>query len=174
METWTGDRVVLRELRREDADVLASWPRFQEPDLQWANFELRTPAERDAWVSYETGDSTRKRWAVTTLDDELVGLVGLRHVDYGDGSAVLGIRLKPTKVNQGYGTDAITTLLRYAFFEVGLRRVDLDVLDTNIRAIRCYEKCGFREIGRTRHIDGCIYISMRATRDSLVGGQRQR
>ena len=52
--------------------------------------------------------------------------------------------------SHGYGTDAITTLLRYAFDEMNLHRVWLEVLDDNTRGIACYRKCGFVEEGRKR------------------------
>ncbi len=41
-------------------------------------------------------------------------------------------------------------VLRYAFGTLDLHRVDLKVLDFNLRAIRCYLACGFREEGRER------------------------
>jgi RimJ/RimL family protein N-acetyltransferase len=41
-------------------------------------------------------------------------------------------------------------VLRYAFDELGLRRVQLYVDEDNLRAIRCYEKCGFGREGLLR------------------------
>ena len=52
---------------------------------------------------------------------------------------------------KGYGTDALRVLLRYAFDELNLQRVSLSVLEGNARAMRSYEKCGFRYEGRERH-----------------------
>ena len=52
--------------------------------------------------------------------------------------------------SQGYGTDAIKTLLRYCFDELNYHKVYLRVYDFNTRGIRCYEKCGFRIEGRLR------------------------
>ena len=52
--------------------------------------------------------------------------------------------------NQGYGTEAIVTVLRFMFTEMNLHRVMLRVFDFNHRAQRCYEKCGFVLEGRLR------------------------
>jgi RimJ/RimL family protein N-acetyltransferase len=52
--------------------------------------------------------------------------------------------------SQGYGTDAILTLLRHAFFEMNLHRVELQVYADNLRGIACYRKCGFIEEVRHR------------------------
>jgi RimJ/RimL family protein N-acetyltransferase len=43
-------------------------------------------------------------------------------------------------------------LLRFAFTEVNLRRVTLSVFEYNPRAIRSYEKAGFRHEGRLRKV----------------------
>jgi RimJ/RimL family protein N-acetyltransferase len=46
--------------------------------------------------------------------------------------------------NQGYGTDAILTLLHYIFSNTNLERIYLKTLDWNKRAQKCFTKCGFR------------------------------
>lgn len=164
MPTLVGERVVLRDVRREDADVAATWPRFTEPELQWANLSLRTPSEREAWFRHEQSASNRLRLAVTTRDGELAGFLGLREIDWRQRRATLGIRLSPLHVNRGLGTDAIRTLLRYAFDELGLVRVDLDVAVHNQRARRCYEKVGFTATGGHWGFDGQRYLDMSITR----------
>ena len=57
----------------------------------------------------------------------------------------------------GYGTDAIHLLLNFAFKDLNLNRVYLHVFETNERALRFYEKCGFIKEGVLRqaaYIDG--------------------
>ena len=48
--------------------------------------------------------------------------------------------------NGGLGTRSISLLLRYLFQTNGARKVILDPQVTNLRAIRRYEKCGFRKV----------------------------
>lgn len=151
---------MLRQVRREDADVAAGWPRFTDPGLQWANLSLRTASEREAWYRHEQSDTDRLRLAITTRDGELAGFLGLRQIDWSRSRATLGIRLSPLHVNHGLGTDAIRTLLRHAFEALGLQRVDLDVAERNERARRCYEKVGFAETGAHWGFDAQRYIDM--------------
>ena len=47
-------------------------------------------------------------------------------------------------------TEAARTILRFAFEELNLHRVELEVFDFNQRAIRAYEKAGFRREGTRR------------------------
>jgi len=49
---------------------------------------------------------------------------------------------------KGYGSRRTRTLLQYAFEEAGLHRIELQVFAFNPRAIRVYEKVGFRLEGR--------------------------
>ena len=50
--------------------------------------------------------------------------------------------------NQGYGADVITTSLEHAFSQTDLQRVYLKTLTWNIRAQKCFQKCGFSAYGR--------------------------
>ncbi|MDR2190210.1 MAG: GNAT family N-acetyltransferase [Candidatus Peribacteria bacterium] len=52
--------------------------------------------------------------------------------------------------SKGYGTDAIQCLLDYGFNQLNLNSIELHVFDFNAKAKRCYEKCGFKEIGHRR------------------------
>ena len=49
--------------------------------------------------------------------------------------------------NRGFGTDAVRLLLRFGFLTLGLNNIRLRVHAFNERAIRCYEKCGFKQCG---------------------------
>jgi RimJ/RimL family protein N-acetyltransferase len=71
--------------------------------------------------------------------------------DPEDRKAGLGIIIGEKEYwSKGYGSDAIVTLLRFAFHEMNLHRVQLSVHDGNDRAKACYRKCGFVEEGRLR------------------------
>ena len=51
--------------------------------------------------------------------------------------------------DKGYGTEAVSAMVRYGMDTLGLRRIFLKVFPDNARAIHVYEKCGFREYDRT-------------------------
>ena len=53
-------------------------------------------------------------------------------------------------MNRGYGTDAIETILKYAFNKMNLHKIELRVYEFNKRALKCYEKCGFKIEGVMR------------------------
>lgn len=80
----------------------------------------------------------------TLADDLLIGDTGL-WVRWNHQTATFGIGIgEPAYLGKGYGTDAVRVVLRYGFRELGLWRVQLGAFSYNARAIRSYEKAGFR------------------------------
>jgi len=87
----------------------------------------------------------------TLAEDKLIGDIGLNIVNWAGRDAFVGLGIGERDFwGRGYGTDAMKAILRYAFMEVNLRRVTLTVFEYNPRAIRSYEKAGFRHEGRMR------------------------
>jgi len=88
---------------------------------------------------------------IETKEGVHIGNMGLHQAQPEDRKAGLGIMIGDKGYwSNGFGTDAIVTLLRFAFHEMNLNRVWLQVLEFNERAMACYTKCGFREEGRLR------------------------
>jgi RimJ/RimL family protein N-acetyltransferase len=148
--------VLLRPVRGEDAaarqrmgwhaDIeraygheTASGPMSREEAAQWL----------DAVRSAEA-DASRRHWVID-VDGRLIGVASLHSIRADDRKARFAIGLfDPSDLGQGYGSDATRLVLRYAFTELGLNRVDLRVLAFNARAIAAYERCGFVVEGRER------------------------
>jgi RimJ/RimL family protein N-acetyltransferase len=87
----------------------------------------------------------------TLTDDRVIGEIGLMEMNWNHREAFVGIAIGDQDYwGKGYGTDAMQVLLRYAFTELNLERISLDVFEYNPRAIHSYEKAGFRQEGRKR------------------------
>jgi diamine N-acetyltransferase len=174
VDTVRDSKVAVREMTRADVDQMARWPRFVEPDLQWANLDLLTSRERDSYYERGRSNATRKRFVVVTPDDRIIGTIGLRNIDYFAEEGTLGIIIQAGEVGRGYGTDAIRNLLSYAFDTLGLRRVLLDVAENNHRARRCYEGIGFSRVGEHLGPGGATYIDMVIYRQTFLLQERRR
>jgi RimJ/RimL family protein N-acetyltransferase len=71
------------------------------------------------------------------------------NIDGSKKEAELGIIIGDRNYwNKGYGTNAVDILLNRIFKEPNLEKVYLHTLERNIRAQRCFEKCGFTIRGR--------------------------
>ena len=70
-------------------------------------------------------------------------------MDVHDEEAELGITITANMQDKGYGTESVPAIVEYGMKELNLKRIFLKVFPDNLRAIHVYEKCGFREYGRT-------------------------
>ncbi|MHB1683968.1 MAG: GNAT family N-acetyltransferase [Bacilli bacterium] len=150
------------------------------PTIQGKNVVLRKPKESDTLDRYNCGRSeelvrmyggdTRnlkpltmedaKKFVDSVLSHELdwciefngrcIGQARLT-VNGEDCRARYAIGIFDTsELGKGLGTEVTQLMLKYAFEELKLHRVDLRVLEYNHRAIACYEKCGFIKEGVER------------------------
>lgn len=88
------------------------------------------------------------------LDGEVIGDIELDQIAWRSGEAELRIEIFDNKWHgEGYGTDAVLTLLNHAFVTMNLSRVYLRVHATNEIALRCYEKAGFKKEGKLKRLN---------------------
>lgn len=147
-----GERVWLRPL--EKADVVES----NIDDAELAHYAgFKAPFSRDAqerWYQSQLSDlgTTTFQFSICRLgSDAGIGGIGLREIDRANGSASVSIFLGDrASWGTGLGTDAMNALLDFAFGELRLERVWLEVFDYNPRAVRSYEKAGYRLEARLR------------------------
>jgi RimJ/RimL family protein N-acetyltransferase len=86
-------------------------------------------------------------------DDRIIGFANLDYISWPHGDSYMGIGLGDrTCWGKGYGTEALNILLRYAFTELNLHRMTLTVFGYNERAIRMYQRCGFKIEGIVREV----------------------
>ena len=106
------------------------------------------------WMEEEAGELSPASYLFgirALAEDKLIGELALDVVNWNGRDAFVGIGIGETDYcGKGYGSDAMNVLLRFAFSEVNLERVTLSVFEYNPRAIRSYEKSGFRHEGRIR------------------------
>ncbi|KWR72869.1 hypothetical protein RN04_05540 [Arthrobacter sp. W1] len=88
--------------------------------------------------------------SITLPDDTLIGHTALYEYNAPARSAELMIMIGGSNVGQGYGTMAIKMIIDYGFREMGLNRIGLNVWAYNERALRTFNRAGFREEGRVR------------------------
>jgi len=94
----------------------------------------------ERWFERQLNDEKSRIFAIETEKGVHIGNIGLHEIVYKDGKATLGIMIGEKGYwGQGYGSDALKALLRFAFEELNLHRLYLSVFDFNKRAIRCYE-----------------------------------
>ena len=100
-------------------------------------------------------DQKNFRFVIETEDDGAVGIATLTSIDWKNRTATHGIKLANVeKRTKGIGTDTVMAIMRYAFDELGLHRLDGSWFDENIASKSLYKKCGWKEEGVKR---SCVY-----------------
>lgn len=143
----------LRELERKDLERINQWR--SDPELialLTATFRYINQEVDQRWYeSYMASRGSCVRCAITDEDDRLVGLVSLMNIDSVNRSASLRIMIGEAQYRgKGAGTFAVREIVNHAFNNLNLRRIELNLLATNTRALHVYEKCGFRQEGTKR------------------------
>jgi len=83
--------------------------------------------------------------------NELIGNCGFTDIDHINQTSEVGMFIGDKKYwNKGYGTEALGLLLDYAFKALNLHNISLRVYSFNERAIKTYEKIGFKITGKKR------------------------
>ena len=83
---------------------------------------------------------------INTANNEAIGYTSIKGINETEARAEVGIAIMERQYRgQGYGTEALRHVAEYAFNKLGLTLLGLTVFPSNQRAIRAYEKVGFRK-----------------------------
>ena len=155
-EQFTSRRLVIRRFASSDAETLASYrsdaevARYQSWECPYPLNEARlliatlhglAPGTPGTWFQF----------AVSLVSSgTLIGDVALRTRKADDRQAELGFTFATAHQRQGFATEAVGTVVRYAFEKLALHRVFSQTDVRNIRAQRLLERLGFRREGELR------------------------
>lgn len=105
--------------------------------------------EQESWFHRVASDDKNRRFTIVLRNNDVaVGMVTLSSIDWHNRSATHGIKLLPDcPKRKGIGTDAVITLMKYAFEEVNLNRLNGSWIEYNVFSQGLYRKCGW-------HIEG--------------------
>ncbi|MDQ7096614.1 GNAT family protein [Desulfosporosinus sp. PR] len=151
-----GERIILREYRKEDIEHMRKW--VNDPEVvdflsDIFLFPHTINITEDFVNSVLKGEHKDSCNLIIAKKDteEYLGQIDLIYIDWKNRAGEIGIVLGAAENRgKGYGTEAIKLLQRYVFNRLNLNRLEIKVRDFNIRALRCYIKCGFKEEGRLR------------------------
>ena len=149
----TGEKVALGPLRRDLVPLYLQWINdFEVTRTLGIGIRPATLESEEAW--YDA--TTRKQGVVDFTAYELPGLrpignAGLHGINHEHRTAGLGIMVGAKDCwGKGYGTEIVSLVLDYGFTVLGLHNIMLGVYSYNERAIRVYNRAGFRLVGRRR------------------------
>jgi RimJ/RimL family protein N-acetyltransferase len=140
-----GRKIVLGPVETQDSELLFAW--INDPQIVLLHGPYR-PIDAEThrrWMERLSEDSSTVVFAIReAAERRLVGLVQLVGIHSVHRSAELRIRIgDPGDRGKGLGSEAVDLCCRFAFGDLGLNRVFLNVFADNAPAIAAYERAGF-------------------------------
>lgn len=145
-----GERIYLSPMNVEDAATYTKWLNdFAVTDGLGTSWRITSLEGEKKWIESNANDY---QFAIVNQEnDELIGNCGIMEVDHLRQCAVVGLFIgEEENRSKGYGAEVLNLLVDYCFDYLSLNNVMLKVFSFNERAIACYQKVGFKEIGRRR------------------------
>ena len=148
-----GEHVILRAFEREDAERCYRW--MNDPNIV-RTLKSRYPIAFQGeieWIERAMlSSSTERHFAIERRDDRShIGNASIHDIDWVSRTGWFGLFIgEPAAWNRGFGTDAIRTLVRFAFEEMNLRKLRIHVFDYNEKAKHVLLAQRFIEEGKLR------------------------
>ena len=158
-DIYKGELVRLSAMDADEVGkAFSNWDRDSE-FVRYLNSGVARPVsqkQEKEWVEKDLQEQSINEhfFSIRRLaDDCLLGIIDLYVYNWLARDMFVGVGIGEREFwGKGYGTDVMKVVLCYAFTEINLNRVTLTVFEYNPRAIRSYEKAGFRHEGRMRSL----------------------
>ncbi len=146
--------IKLRRLQEKDAPFMIEW--MHDPEIQQCfrkDMKHMSPEQvKDfctrAYLKNDIEEGGALHYAIVDdCDDEYLGTISLKNISLRDRSAEYAIATRKCAHGKGIAAEATRLILKEGFNNRHLHRIYLNVLHDNVRAIKFYEKCGFRYEG---------------------------
>ena len=142
-----GNQVCLRPITADDMPALTEFFAIPEVAEWW-------PGENEVRLRARLDEEDEGVGMVIELEGRIIGFIQyFEETDPDYRHAMIDITLHPDWCNRGLGTDALRTLARHLFEDLGHHRIMIDPAVVNARAIASYRKVGFRDVGVMRRYE---------------------
>ena len=146
-----GEHVILRAFERDDADRCYRW--MNDPNIV-RTLKTRYPIafqNEVEWLERAMNPTSNDRhFAIERKDDRThIGNASIHDIDWVSRTGWFGLFIgEPAAWNRGFGSDAIQTLVRFAFDEMNLAKLRINVFGYNERAKHILLGQGFVQEGK--------------------------
>ncbi len=156
MPVLKGERILLREYRSEDYNAIAAWIN-DEATTRWMSTRFWPPQTavdvQDYLSRMLQGSPNAYNFVIADASDErYLGQLDMFRVDWRLRQGEIGLLIANAQNRgKGYAQEALRLFERFAFQNLGLERLELEVCMENTAALACYQKAGFTLEGVKRH-----------------------
>ncbi len=149
-----GKKVVLRAIEQSDLGKLKYM--MNDPNLEFLAGGGALPISdfsQKLWFEKIQGDTNNIYLVIDTEDEKSIGMATIINIDWRNRRAYHGIKIGESKNRaKGIGTDVVMAVMRYAFDELQLNRLDGSIMEGNEISEKLYvNKCGWKKEGVSRN-----------------------
>ena len=140
---------MLRRPVMDDSDLYFEWINNRELVNLSSPFKAISRADHNEWFASLEKRSDMSVFSICENSyKSVIGSCSLRNLNDSRDCGELQIRIGDSaQWGKGYGKQAASLLVEYGFLKLDLKQVDLQVFETNVRAIRAYKAIGFKVDG---------------------------
>ena len=149
-----GEKVYLSPMNLEDIEKYVKWMNdFSTTDGLGSSSKVTTFESERAWL-INNMDKKEQQFAIVLKEtDKLIGNCGFCDINYLHQKGEVGLFIgEEENRSKGYGTEALSLLVEYGFNYLNLKNIMLKVFSFNKRAIKSYEKIGFKVFGKRTEV----------------------
>lgn len=137
----------LRELEVRDAQLMLQWMHDDDVvGMLGTNFKEKTIDDCINFIESSKDSSKNMHRAIVDDMDVYMGTVSLKHINQDKKTAEFAITVRKEAMGKGFSKYGMAEIIDIAFNEVGLEKVYWCVAKENIRAVRFYDKNGYKRV----------------------------
>ncbi len=151
-----GNKIFLAPLQMEDSKKILDWVNDKDVATRTGGWIININDEFEKeFIQNSKGDV--HNYSIIRADDEvLVGCCGIKNIHPIHRHCEVGLFIGDKEQRgKGYGYEAISILCDYAFNYLNINSISLDYYTNNENAKKCYDRVGFKEVGRKRESYYC-------------------
>ena len=148
----SGENVYLSPMNVDDLDLCVKW--FNDKgvtDGLGDNYLITSYYSEREWIEEKLKKQEYQFAIVSENNDNLLGTIGFENINNINRTATVGLFIgEEENRSKGYGTEALKLIVGFGFDVLNLNNIMLNVFEFNERAIKSYNKVGFKQYGRRR------------------------
>jgi len=146
----TPGPVTFRPFRLDDITRVLGWRNLPEVSASMYSNHRISDVEHARWFGSVLNDPTKRYWIIE-LDGEAVGVVNLTDISTEHKRAYWAFYLADERVRgRGVGSATERFVMRHVFVDLGLDKLCLEVLATNVGVVKMHQRYGFKIDGTLR------------------------
>ena len=148
---FESDRIIIRIIEQDDLEQARHLHNNWET-LKWLTDVTHvSQAEQENWfTSLKVSQKNRRYSIIEKTNNRLIGIFRMDSLDLQNRNVEIGLDILPESRRLGYATETYNILLDYIFEDLGIIRVSLVSIESNLSALALYRKLGFQEEGIMR------------------------